>query len=264
MKALWQLRRRLLWKLLSLDNALKHAFTSWGAAPANHDLKHFDRQLEKARVAWFQQMRAFETSFGIIWLPPAPMLTEEHLASCRVLPNREAILQRIKAGGIAAEVGVQTGRFSRTILHLCRPSRLHLIDLDLRSFAIGDQFRSEIDAGVVHLHEGDSSTILQGFPDAYFDFIYIDGDHTYDGVKRDIQAARGKVNESGYLLFNDYTYWSPAECMRYGVIQAVNELCLEGDWEPVFFALAPCMYCDVALRRRRKNVEASPSPAVSR
>jgi hypothetical protein len=213
-------------------------------------MKDIDQQLQQARSSWIDQMEDFKDSLGCIILPRTPTLTERHLENCRLLPYREAILQRMKIGGIVAEVGVQTGKFSKSILDISHPCKLHLIDLDLQSFSISDHFRSEIEQGIVHLHEGDSSSILQGFPDNYFDFVYIDGDHSYEGVKRDIQAVRSKIKEHGFIIFNDYTYWSPAECMRYGVIQAVNELCLEEDWEIIYFALAQYMYCDVALKRR--------------
>jgi hypothetical protein len=213
-------------------------------------MKNIDQQLQIAQTAWLEQMHDFRDSFGRIPLPLTPMLTERHLENCRFLPYREAILQRMKVGGIAAEVGVQTGQFSRSILDICRPCKLHLIDLDLQTFSIHEKFESEILADTVYLHEGDSSPIIQDFPDSYFDFIYIDGDHSYDGVKRDVQAAKSKVKPQGVMIFNDYTYWSPAECMRYGVIQAVNEICLEEDWEILYFALGHYMYCDVAIRRR--------------
>ena len=61
----------------------------------------------------------------------------------------------------------------------------------------------------------------------------------------DILHAEG----DGYLIFNDYTYWSPVECIPYGVMHAVNELCLDEDWQVAYFALDPYMYCDVAIRR---------------
>jgi hypothetical protein len=213
-------------------------------------MQDIDQALQRAQAQWLQQMEDYKDAFGCIQLPTAPMLTERHLENCCILPYREAILQRMRVGGIAAEIGVQTGRFSRSILNICRPSKLHLIDIDLHSFSIQEQFKSEIDAEVVHLHEGDSSTILRDFPDGYFDFIYVDGDHIYQGVKRDTEVAKHKIKENGILIFNDYTYWSPAECMQYGVIQAVNELCLEEDWEVIYFALAHYMYCDVAIQRR--------------
>jgi len=91
---------------------------------------------------------------------------------------------------------------------------------------------------------------LQSFPDSYFDWIYIDAQHTYKGVKRDIPAA-AKVKSDGFLVFNDYTVWSQVEMQPYGVVAAVNELCLEDQWEFAYLALPPHMYCDVAVRRMR-------------
>jgi SAM-dependent methyltransferase len=198
-------------------------------------------------------MRAFRKAPGLVELPAGPMLTDRHLTRCQVLPDRVAMLRRMPTGGVAVEVGVQTGGFSRRILDICRPSRLHLIDLDLHSYSIAAAFEPEIKAGVVVLHEDDSAATLARLPDGECDFVYIDGDHSYDGVKRDIEAVRSKVKPDGFLLFNDYTYWSPCECLPYGVVQAVNELCIEDDWEMVYFGLAEFMYCDVALQRRPRS-----------
>jgi predicted O-methyltransferase YrrM len=215
-------------------------------------MKDIDQALQKARAAWFGSMADYKHDrFDCIELPATSMmLTERHLENCRLLPDREAILRRMKARSVIAEVGVLKGDFSKSILDICQPSRLHLIDTQLHAFAIQERFKGEIDTGVVHLHEGDSSSIIAEFPNGYFDFIYIDADHSYLGVKRDIEAAKSKVMEHGFLIFDDYTYWSPVECQRYGVMQAVNELCLDEDWEIIYFAFEPQMYCNVALRRR--------------
>jgi len=98
---------------------------------------------------------------------------------------------------------------------------------------------------------------LGSFPDEYFDWIYIDAQHTYDGVKRDIAAARRKIKADGLLVFNDYTMWSYVEMQPYGVVAAVNELCIEEGWEIVYLALPSHMYCDVAVRRMNRNPRAS-------
>jgi hypothetical protein len=185
----------------------------------------------------------------------APALGEKQIENCQLLSNRFAILERMKTGGVVAEVGVQTGTFSRRILETCAPAKLHLLDIDLRSHSIGEKFKTEVASGVVELHEGDSSSILRAFPDNYFDFIYVDADHSYQGVKRDIAAGASKVKRDGFLLFNDYTYWSPVENITYGVVRAVNELCIEDDWGMAYFALANYMYCDVALQRRNTPPE---------
>jgi hypothetical protein len=216
----------------------------------NHSLSKVDIQLRKARHNWLKQMKSLKNELGVVILPEqAPELTERHLRNCKVVTNREFILQEMKKGGVVAEVGVQEGQFSKLILQLCEPKELHLIDIILTNYSIEQKFECEIGNGQVFLHESDSSAAIRKFSDAYFDFIYIDADHSYNGVQRDIQAAKTKVKEGGFLIFNDYTYWSPGECINYGIIQAVNELCIKENWEVVYFALAGYMYCDVAIRK---------------
>lgn len=208
-----------------------------------------ERRLEQARKAWLREMHDSGPVSDVVTLPTGPQLEERHLANCRVLPRRDLLMRQIRPGGVGAEIGVLKGEFSRVILDACQPSTLHLIDIDLATHAVATAFTEEIVAGTVVLHEGESVSILKTFPEETFDFIYIDANHSYNSVKSDIAAATPRLGSDGLLIFNDYTYWSPCECMKYGVIQAVNELCLEDDWEILFFALEPYMYCDVALRR---------------
>ena len=42
------------------------------------------------------------------------------------------------------------------------------------------------------------------FPDKYFDFVYIDAEHSYDAVVNDIAAWLPKVKIGGYLGGHDY------------------------------------------------------------
>ena len=211
------------------------------------------RRLLKARDAWMQVMATYRNERGLVCPPVPPMLEDMHLEKCQLISNREKLIQRMPHGGRVAEVGVLAGDFSQTLLDACSPAELHLIDIDLGSPLIHERFTDEVQAGKVVLHEGKSALILKKFADQYFDFIYIDADHSYKAVKKDIQIAKRKIRQDGFLVFNDYTYWSPVECIPYGVMHAVNELCIEEGWEVVFFALDPYMYCDVAIRRMEGN-----------
>lgn len=204
-----------------------------------------------ARRVWLFLMTGSLKEDGL-FLPPYPTLLEaRHLRNCRTVSNREELLARLDTRDRprVAEIGVFRGEFSRTLLDRLAPSELHLIDLDLTRHAIGQKFAAEIQSGIVHLHEGDSSQTMASFPERHFDVIYIDGDHSYEGVTKDIAASVPRLADHGYLVFNDYTYWSPCENMPYGIIQAVNEFCVEHDWEATHFALDGYMYCDIALRR---------------
>jgi len=125
---------------------------------------------------------------------------------------------------------------------------LHLIDHEIRprvrEMAEDSSLRERL-----WVHHRDSAEALEAFPNGYFDWIYIDAQHSYDGVKRDIHAARRKVKSDGLLVFNDYTIWSYAEMEPYGVVAAVNELCIDDHWKLVYLALPSHMYCDVAVRK---------------
>jgi hypothetical protein len=174
---------------------------------------------------------------------------DDAVARCRVFANRHRAIESLPQGGIVAEVGTQTGNFANHIFKAARPSSLHLFDLSL------DWFDSRllvepIRDGRVQIHLGDSSTELGKFPAEHFDWLYIDGDHSYRGVSRDIAQAVRTVKRDGLLVFNDYTVWSPLEACNYGVLKAVNELVNSGEWEFVYLALHPWGYHDVALRRR--------------
>ena len=107
---------------------------------------------------------------------------------------------------------------------------------------------------------------MQSFPDAYFDWIYIDAQHTYEDVKRDIAAAAAKVKSDGFLVFNDYTMWSYVEMQPYGVVAAVNEFCIEHDWGFAYLTLSDHLYCDVAARKmnafRQSNGSLNPQRAI--
>jgi len=176
-------------------------------------------------------------------------LPQEYLTHCTLLSDRTELIKRLPRDAIVAEVGTQFGNFAKQILELSRPREFHIFDLSFNCF---DRlfFDAEILSGRVILHEGDSSTAMSALPDALFDWIYIDGDHSFEGVSSDIREAKRLIRPDGYLVFNDYTVYSHLEGIEYGVMRAVNDLCLDDNFEMVMFALNVLGYHDVALRRR--------------
>lgn len=189
----------------------------------------------------------------------AVQLGERHLRNLVVLPDRTEMLRRMPQGGVACEVGVAEGEFSRQILDLTRPSRLHLIDLwssDLERYAESmqpalDRVRPELDSGLVQVHRGYSWDMLATLADRSLDWVYIDAAHDYEYVRKDIAAAVPKMKPDGLICGHDYTRWSMNGLNRWGVVEAVNELCLNDDWEFVWLTHEPHRHASFAIRKIR-------------
>ena len=180
-------------------------------------------------------------------LEVAPGLGPQHMPNAKLYPDRETMLHALPKGGQVAEVGTWRGDFSKRIAAICRPEKFHLIDID---FAPLDE-RGIIErmTGNLSKHEGDSSTILRSFPASSFDWIYIDGDHSYPGARKDLLAADEVLKPAGYLMCNDYTNSDVYSAQPYGVARAVNELCLSCGYEVTGLALHGAGYHDILLRK---------------
>jgi predicted O-methyltransferase YrrM len=181
------------------------------------------------------------------------MLRQEHIAHCRMFATRLEMARAFaEPGTIGAEVGVWDGDFSTLLLQLVAPKELHLIDIEIRE-QLKMRFADRLSGPVITVREGDSSKVLSTYPDGFFDWIYIDADPSYDGVKRDADVSIKKMNHDGVLFFNNYTIGDhnyPDGFFPYGVIEVVNNLCLYDGFEMIGFGFHPQMYCDVAIRRR--------------
>lgn len=150
--------------------------------------------------------------------------------------NREdMIFHYLKEGTTGAELGVFKGDFSKILLQT-NPSKLYLVDLFEGHMVSGDKDGLNMqtidlqtsfdnlkevyfsDSRVV-LIKGKSVPFLNGLTDHSLDFVYIDADHSYEGVKQDIEMSFKKVKSGGYIFGHDYT-------PRFeGVVRAVNEFC---------------------------------------
>jgi hypothetical protein len=184
-----------------------------------------------------------------LW-PAAPQLEGKHVRSCRLFENREAMLHYFPRNSVCAEVGIDQSIFSEKILSDTSPAKLHLIDISPEAVSLASsKFYPQVQRGTVQIHLGDSASTLGLFPDEYFDWLYIDGNHSYEGVKRDLQAALPTLKPQGLLALNDYIFFAASEFVKYGVVEAVNEFCAAHNFEFVYFALQPRLHNDVVLRR---------------
>ena len=181
--------------------------------------------------------------------------------------TRDELLSLIPKNGKIAELGVFKGDFSQKILDTCSPKELILIDLfpnskigsgDVNGNNVEWYEGSELFNQVKDKFKGDESvkiikdytTCLDSFADEYFDMVYIDADHSYEGCKRDLEVAYQKVKSGGYIMCHDYEV-NKDKCKEepvFGVNQAVNEFCQEKRLEISYKGMDGCVTCVIAKR----------------
>jgi hypothetical protein len=188
-------------------------------------------------------------------IPKVP-LTEKHVMNCELLLNRASLLSKLKKGGEVAEIGVDRGEFSELILEITEPVLLHLIDIWSNDRYHGglfervtDKFGKLIENGRVQIHRKLSTDAAEDFQDNYFDWIYIDTDHSYEITRDELLKYALKVKNDGIIAGHDYSMGEWVNSYRYGVIEAVHEFCVENGWEIVYLTLEPTEMQSFALRR---------------
>jgi predicted O-methyltransferase YrrM len=213
-----------------------------------NEIQALTLKINKARRNLKEGTREWKEKTGSPYIDYALRLENKHLDGCVLLPDRLELLNLLPKKALCCEVGTDQGIFARQIIKSCFPKELVIVDISFERFEY-DKFREVDVQGVAKTYEMDSVECLSSFPERYFDWIYIDGDHSYEGAKRDLNVAMNKVKDEGYIVCNDYTTWSVSSMTKCGVARAVNEFCLNFNWKFVYFALQGNMYYDVAMKR---------------
>lgn len=139
-----------------------------------------------------------------------------------------------------AEIGVHQGELSRHLLRGHKGLTLYMVDMWSHDTYTGkseesakqkyiELYQNECEINLQKTRDatrkykrrriiiqGDSVISAETLPDASLDFCFIDADHSYEGVKRDIAAWKPKVKKGGYICGHDYPRYE-------GVVKAVNE-----------------------------------------
>lgn len=158
--------------------------------------------------------------------------------------NRLELLHYLPSG-IVAEIGVAKGDFSRCIMDIVCPNELYLIDVwdslsmsypdktmvnekrqQKRYNAVKNYFRKFKEVEIIR-EKSDKSASL--FPDNYFDWVYIDADHSYQGCYNDLKSFNRKVKKNGYICGHD---WLAEGYYRkgFGVNDAVKDFVKENNY----------------------------------
>lgn len=141
------------------------------------------------------------------------------------------MVENCRPDGTLVELGAWKGRSSAFLVVEARNKstniKIHIVDTWLGSgeHTIGmtdglyEKFISNMAPlnGHYQTHRMTTDEAVPLFEDGSLDAVFIDADHTYDAVKRDISNWMPKVRKGGILAGHDYVHTWP------GVVQAVNE-----------------------------------------
>lgn len=141
--------------------------------------------------------------------------------------------------GVGAEVGVLEGFLSDKVLKFLHPDHYYLVDpykaykdttgelnfgQDVWDAICGmAQDRLKEYGSKVEFVRKSSVIAAKEFPDAWFDWVYIDADHKKNALIADIEAWLPKVKSGGLIGGHDYDEASVASavgdiCAKYGIV----------------------------------------------
>jgi len=187
---------------------------------------------------------------------PMPALSAKHVHNLRIVPDREALLALMPKGGVVAEMGVDHGDFSEKILAITQPAQLCLIDVwasnryhDGLATLVQGKFKAQIANDSVKICRGYSTTEMAKFPDATFDWVYIDTDHSYATTAAELALCKGKVKPGGIIAGHDFVTGSWINGVRYGVVEAVHEFCIAYEWELIYLTHETDRHLSFAVRK---------------
>ena len=161
------------------------------------------------------------------------------------------------------EIGVFKGDFLHYLEKNCNWGSIDAVDLFEGTTSCGDADGNNVvyyDIGQSYLEllekykempnikiqKSNSILFLQNQEDNTYDIIYIDGDHSYNGVKQDLTNAFRKIKNGGYIMGRNYemNMKKAKNNYNFGVKQAVDEFCSIYNQTIISKALDGCVsYC---------------------
>ena len=139
------------------------------------------------------------------WRPAVPPIDRSGPPIYSSLTERESRWLVENTQGRALEVGSAFGYSTVCIAEHAR--NLIAVDPHVTHASFDECLRNLQIYGLDHkvaLLQGPSRMVLPMFGNGYFDFAFIDGDHTFDEVTFDADEAFRLVKPGGLIAFHDY------------------------------------------------------------
>ena len=141
-------------------------------------------------------------------------------------------LPSLGSNAIALEVGTYEGRSACHLMYAYPGLQLDVVDYFVDPYNEGFEARFDHNmaeyAGRFRKIKGKSEDILPQLLNdgSRYDFIYIDGDHSYEATKPALETCWQMLNPDGVLFLDDYNDHLRKNPFKFGVDSAVNEFFL--------------------------------------
>jgi hypothetical protein len=157
--------------------------------------------------------------------------------------SRLCVLDKIPTNGVCAEIGVLKGDYAN-LISLQPIDKLYLIDpwtsipdvphrwhaapqeeMNAYKLAVHERFQANESIEIIEKY---SNQAVIDFEDNFFDWIYLDSNHSYDFVKEDLGVWWSKLKPGGFFCGNAYIDTPIAKnILDFGVIPAVDDFIAE-------------------------------------
>ena len=155
-----------------------------------------------------------------MFIPFVPLkVTKIYLLKPGHLTLRESNLlyknaKRIRKGGIIVEIGSYLGKSTCVISEGIKGKNIKFYAIDtFENHAMSEGKRNTLKdflkytkeyRSLITVKKGFSYNVVKKIKDIKIDLLWIDGDHTYHGVKTDIEDWTPLVRQGGIICFHDY------------------------------------------------------------
>jgi len=157
----------------------------------------------------------------INYVKATPMMRLEPLVETNIRTSYKLMLEHFKDQKeiVAAEVGVYEGINAKYMILFCEKLKLHLVDAwdNLVVYTGGpvqDKYYCGIIRAIANINlasyqdkisytNKNSIDAVKDYPDEFFDYVYIDGDHEHESALKDMRLWFPKVKKGGILGGHD-------------------------------------------------------------
>ncbi len=179
-----------------------------------------------------------------------PLYPEGFFAEHDIDTYRDFFKNKIPMNGIVAELGCFKGRSLASVADIIKAKNITVVAVDPFVSGIGleDYFKKEdvkaafldtmrrfdLHPQVLCMSSHEAST---HFEDKYFDFVFIDAEHTYECIRQDCQDWWPKVKSGGLLAGHDVLW----EAVARGLGDEFGHLVLT-NWNNIWYINKPYIY----------------------